>query len=60
MKKEDGASNQSLERAELIMVCVGGLILTILITTMSILTKRQLERIIQEEQRRLVNGTNED
>jgi hypothetical protein len=38
MKKEEG--NKNLERAELIMVCVGGVVLSILIVTMSILTKR--------------------
>lgn len=40
MRKDDSGSNQNLQRVELIMVCVGGLILTLLITTMSILTKR--------------------
>ena len=55
MKLFKGGSENNLEKYELIMVCAGGVIITILITTMSILTKRQLERIIQEEQKRLVN-----
>lgn len=36
------------------MISVGGVILVLLIIVMSILTKRQLDKLILEEQRRLV------